>query len=51
MISSFLDLSLNILEINKQPAQSTSDYKKIIKDLKGDALIKTSRGYFLLKNQ
>ena len=40
-----------ILEINKQPAQSTSDYKKIIKDLKGDALIKTSRGYFLLKNQ
>jgi serine protease Do len=38
-----------ILEINKQIIKNLSDYKRITKDLKGDALVKTSRGYFLLK--
>jgi len=39
-----------IAEINKQPVKNISDYQKITKDLKGDALIITGRGYFLLKD-
>ncbi len=39
-----------ISEINKQPVKNISDYQKITKDLKGDALIITGRGYFLLKD-
>jgi len=39
-----------ISEINKQPVKNISDYQKINKDLKGDALIITGRGYFLLKD-
>lgn len=38
-----------ILEINKQGIKNMSDYEKVIKGLKGDALIKTVRGYFLVK--
>lgn len=38
-----------ILEINRQPVKNASDYQRIIKGLKGDALIRTSRGYFLVK--
>lgn len=38
-----------ILEINKQTINNVSDYKKIIKGLKGDCLVRTSRGYFLVK--
>lgn len=40
-----------ILEINKQPIKNTSDYEKITKGLKADALIRTSRGYFLIKSE
>jgi len=38
-----------ILGINQVPINNLSDYQKIIKDLKGDALIKTERGYFVIK--
>ena len=38
-----------ILEINKHPVKDISDYQNLTKDLKGDALIMTTRGYFLLK--
>jgi len=39
-----------ILEINKKEIKSLADYQKIIKGLKGDALIKSARGYFLIKD-
>jgi len=38
-----------ILEINKNRIENLSDYKRIIKDLKGDCLVKTKRGIFLIK--
>ena len=38
-----------ILEINKQPIKNLPDYERVTKDLKGDALLKTPRGYFLIK--
>jgi len=40
-----------ILEINKQPIKNLSDYQKITKGLKGDALVRTSRGYFVIKGE
>jgi serine protease Do len=38
-----------ILEINRQKIRNVSDYKKIISALKGDALIKAGRGFFIIK--
>ncbi|MCM8780754.1 MAG: Do family serine endopeptidase [Candidatus Omnitrophica bacterium] len=38
-----------ISEINRRPVNSLSDYQKITQDLKGNALVRTSRGYFLIK--
>lgn len=38
-----------ILEINKQDIKNTSDYQGITKDLRGDVLVKLSRGYILIK--
>ncbi|MCX5705144.1 MAG: Do family serine endopeptidase [Candidatus Omnitrophica bacterium] len=38
-----------ILEINKQPITSAADYQKVTQGLKGDALIRTGRGYFIVK--
>ena len=38
-----------ILEINKQPVKNVSDYQRITRELKGNVLIKTARGYFILK--
>lgn len=38
-----------ILEINKQSVKDVSDYKKITQGLKGGVLVRTSRGYFVLK--
>jgi len=38
-----------ILEINKQAVKNVSDYQKITKGLKGDALVKLSRGFVLIK--
>lgn len=40
-----------ILEINKQTLRNIADYEKIIKDLKGDVLVRTSRGFFLVKGE
>lgn len=40
-----------ILQINKQSLRNMSDYNKIIKSLKGDALIRTSRGFFVIKGE
>ncbi|MDI6758329.1 MAG: Do family serine endopeptidase [Candidatus Omnitrophota bacterium] len=40
-----------ILEINKQPISSVLDYKKITTALKGDAMVKILRGYFLIKEK
>jgi len=40
-----------ILEINKQALKNISDYEKITKGLKGDCLVKTARGYFLIKGE
>jgi serine protease Do len=39
-----------IVEINRFPVDNISDYNRITKDLKGDALIRTTRGYLLLKS-
>jgi len=38
-----------ILEINKQPVKNMADYEKVTKAFKGDALVKTERGFFVLK--
>ncbi|MBP7216495.1 MAG: Do family serine endopeptidase [Candidatus Omnitrophica bacterium] len=38
-----------ILEINRQKVSSVSLYKKIAQAIKGTALVKTSRGYFIVK--
>jgi S1-C subfamily serine protease len=40
-----------ILGINKQPINNLSEYEGIISGLKGDALVRTSRGYFLVKSE
>lgn len=38
-----------ILEINKQKITNVAEYKKITKGLRADVLIRTPRGYFMLK--
>jgi serine protease Do len=40
-----------ILEINKQAVKNISDYQKITQGVKGDCLVKTARGYFLIKGE
>ncbi len=40
-----------ILEINKQPVKSLSDYQRVIKAASGDSLVKTGRGYFIIKGE
>ncbi len=40
-----------ILEINRQSVKNVSDYEMITRELKGNALVKTARGYFLVKAQ
>jgi serine protease Do len=39
-----------ILEVNRTKINNLSDYQKIIKKLEGDALIKTQRGFFVIKS-
>jgi serine protease Do len=39
-----------ILEINKQPILSQKDYLNAVSGLKGDCLVRTNRGYFILKD-
>jgi len=38
-----------ILEINKILVSNIDDYQKVIRNLKGDCLVKSARGYFLVK--
>jgi len=38
-----------ILEINKQEVKNLSDYRQKTQGLKGNTLVKTARGYFLVK--
>jgi serine protease Do len=38
-----------ISEINKEPVKTMADYEKITKGLKGDALVRTERGFFVVK--
>jgi len=38
-----------IIEINKQKTRNVSDYEKITGTLKGDALVKAARGFFVIK--
>lgn len=38
-----------IAEINKQPIKNLQDYKKATAEAQGDALIRTNRGYFVIK--
>lgn len=40
-----------ILEINKQSIKNMSDYNKITKAVKGDALIRTQRGFLVIKGE
>jgi serine protease Do len=38
-----------ILEINRQTVNNSDDYRRITNDLKGDALIQTTKGFFVMK--
>lgn len=38
-----------IVEINKEPVKNLSDYERITRQLKGNALVRTNRGYFIIK--
>ncbi|MCM8800661.1 MAG: Do family serine endopeptidase [Candidatus Omnitrophica bacterium] len=38
-----------IVEINREPINNLSDYKRITQKLKGNALVRTNRGYFIIK--
>lgn len=40
-----------IIEINKKPVKNISDYEKTVKSISGDVLIRTIRGYFLVKSE
>ena len=46
-----LDKGDIILEINKRPINNIVDYQDAIKGIKDDCLIKTQRGYYLLKKE
>ncbi|MCX5696541.1 MAG: trypsin-like peptidase domain-containing protein [Candidatus Omnitrophica bacterium] len=39
-----------LLEINKQPVANLIDYKNAVTGLKGNCLVRTNRGYFLLRD-
>jgi serine protease Do len=40
-----------IVELDKKKVKNLSDYKKLVENLKGDVLVKTSRGFFLIKSE
>ncbi|MFA5356950.1 MAG: Do family serine endopeptidase [Candidatus Omnitrophota bacterium] len=40
-----------IVQINKEPVNNKSDYRKVTSVLKSDALVKLSRGYVLIKTK
>ena len=37
--------------INRAPVETLSDYRKAIADLQGDALVRTNRGFFVIKTE
>lgn len=39
-----------ILEINKYKVTNISDYNRIVKNLRGDSLVRVQKGYFLIKD-
>ncbi|MFA6216250.1 MAG: Do family serine endopeptidase [Candidatus Omnitrophota bacterium] len=39
-----------IFEVNKQPVRNVQDYQRVTGNLKGTVVIRTSRGYFILKD-
>ena len=39
-----------LLEINRRPIQSVKEFAQMTRSVQGDALVKTSRGFFVLKN-
>lgn len=38
-----------IIEINKQKIRNSGDFSKVVKNLKGNALVRTQRGYLIIK--
>ncbi len=40
-----------IVSINQQPIQNTEDFTRVTQNLKGDCLIQTRRGYFVIKEK
>lgn len=40
-----------ILEINRRPIRNLKDYQSITQRAKGDCLVKTERGYFIIKGE
>jgi serine protease Do len=40
-----------ILEINKRPVKNSADFQRITKEIKGDVLVRTGRGFFLVKEK
>lgn len=40
-----------ILEINRQPVNNLADYERLTKLAKGDCLVRTARGFFLIKSE
>jgi serine protease Do len=40
-----------IIEINRYPVRSVQDFSKAVSRVKGDALVKTTRGFFVIKSE
>jgi serine protease Do len=40
-----------IVELNKQPVKNLADYEKITSSFKGDCLVRTTHGYFIIKGE
>lgn len=40
-----------VIEINRKPVKNLADYQKLTRDFKGNALFKTGRGYFIVKEK
>ncbi len=38
-----------LFEINRRPVRSVEEFEEVTRNVKGDALVKTSRGYFVLR--
>ncbi|MFH1202658.1 MAG: Do family serine endopeptidase [Candidatus Omnitrophota bacterium] len=40
-----------IIEINKEAIKNTADFNKVAKDIQGDALVQTNRGFLIVKGK